>query len=156
MSKVFDSQVAHYRNKFYYTVDNISISDIEVNAKGKGITDEALKAGLLEDSEEFRKFCYSFAKTLMPGRVSCTTYAAVVAVIAKKFEIPYKAYSGFCLRNNLSNSESEKEKFNKLKSQGNDEHPVFANHVYLVINDSFYEYFNGDTSNIDHLDCVEL
>lgn len=156
MSKMFDSQIAHYKEKFHNTMDNISVKAIESSARSNGVSDEFLKTGLLENSEGFRRFCYSFAKTLMPGRVSCTTYAAVVAVIATKFGVDFKAYSGFCLPKNSPKYNEEKASFDKRVAESGDKHPVFATHVYLVINDKYYEYYNGDTSNIDHIDCVEI
>lgn len=156
MSKIFNSQVEHYRDKFYSTLDAITTKAIETSAKSNGVTDEFLKTGLLENSEGFRKFCYNFAKTLMPGRVSCTTYAAVVASVARKFDLDYKVYSGFCLPMNNPKYAVEKDNFDKRKAESGDEHPIFATHVYLTINDNIYEYYNGDTSNIDHIDCVEI
>lgn len=156
MSKVFDSQIAHYKEKFHSTMDNISIKEIEASARSNGLTDEFLKAGLLVNSEKFRLFCYNFAKTLMPGHVSCTTYAAVVATIATKYGIDYKVYSGFCLPISSPKYFDEKSNFDKRKAETGEEHPIFATHVYLVINDNYYEYYNGDTSNIDHIDCVEI
>lgn len=156
MSKIFDSQIAHYRDKFHSVKENISIKAIEKSAKSNGISDESLKSGLLENSESFRKFCYSFAKTLMPGHVSCTTYAAVVAAIAEKEGVAYQVYSGFCLPKNNPKYAEEKANFDKRKEETGDEHPIFATHLFLMINGQFYEYYNGDTSNIDHIDCVGI
>ena len=154
MSKMFDSQVKHYKNKFHNTVDNVSYQSIKAFASSNGIGEDFLKCGFLENTENFRKFVYSYAKTLMPGHVSCTTYAAVVAVIAKQFGVEYKAMSGFCLQMSHPQYEAHKADFDVRKV--NDEHPALATHVYLVIGDVIYEYYNGDTSNIDHIDCVEI
>jgi hypothetical protein len=154
MSKMFDSQVAHYKEKFHKTLDSVPAKVIDSQARAEGLTQDALKEGLLANSEQFRSFCYSIAKTLMPGRVSCTTYAAVVALVAKKVGVEYKAYSGFCLQKSNPKFDAEKAKFEELK--GSDPHPAFATHVFIVINDMFYEYYNGDTANIEHFDYVEI
>lgn len=154
MSSMFNKQVEHYKNKFYNTVDNVSYQSVKSFAASMGIAEDFLKCGLLENTEEFRKLVYSYAKTLMPGRVSCTTYAAVVAVIAKNFDIDYKVMSGFCLPKDHPQYAKNRAEFDEKKRST--EHPVLATHVFLLINDNYYEYYNGDTSNIDHIDCVEI
>lgn len=156
MSQLFDSQVQRYKEKFHQTVGAISVKAIETSARGHGISMSQLKEGLLANSEDFRVFCYTFAKTLMPGRVSCTTYAAVVAVIAQKLGVEYKAYSGFCMPMSNPRYEEELSGFQKRQVSSGDEHPISATHVFLKIGDRYYEYFNGDTSNIDHIDYVEI
>ena len=156
MSKMFDSQIKHYKDKFNSIKSELTASAVISTARANGITDEFLKAGLLENSEEFRLYCYKYAKTLMPGRVSCTTYAAVVAVLAEHYRVAYKVMSGFCLPINSVKYTEEKASWDKKRAETNEEHPIFANHVFLKINDKDYEYFNGDTSNIDHIDCIEI
>jgi hypothetical protein len=46
--------------------------------------------------------------------------------------------------------------FKQAKQTSGDEHPLFATHVFIQVGDTTYEYYNGDTSNIDHIDCVEI
>lgn len=154
MSKIFDSQVKHYKEKFHSTVDNVTFKSIENFGKMHGVNADTIKEGLNSNSEDFRRFVYSYSKTLMPGHVSCTTYAAVVAVIASNFGVKYKAYSGFCLPKSNPRYEAEKASFESKK--GSDEHPCLATHVFVEINGVAFEYYNGDTSNIDHIDCVEI
>jgi len=156
MSKIFDSQIKHYKEKFDSIRKELNANAIIAGAKSNGVTDEFLKAGLIENSEEFRLYCYKYAKTLMPGRVSCTTYAAVVSVLADHYGVEYNVCSGFCLPVSNEKYSSEKAAWEKRRSETSEEHPVFANHVFLKINDKYYEYFNGDTSNIDHIDCITI
>ena len=80
MSKMFDANVKHYKEKYHNMIDNISRKSLDAYIKSSGVTDEFFKAGFEENSEQFRQFVLTFAKTLMPGHVSCTTYAAVVSV----------------------------------------------------------------------------
>lgn len=155
MATLFESGVAQYKKKFEGLVSNISAMSIESIARSRGVSMESLKTGLESNSQEFQQFCFRYASTLMPGRVSCTTYAAVVACIAKHFGVPYVAYSGFCLQKTSARYERDKADFERLKSEGK-EHPMFATHVYTEINGVAYEYYNGDTSNVDHLDVVEI
>lgn len=156
MSKMFFNQVNHYKEKFRSTVNSVTIKSIEDFARSSGVSDDALRKGFESNSKEFRTFVYSFAKTLMPGRVSCTTYAAVVALIASKFNVDFKAMAGFCLQKNAPNYAKDLADFNQAKQISGDEHPLFATHVYLQVGDTTYEYYNGDTSNIDHIDCVDI
>lgn len=156
MSKMFDSQINHYKEKFRSIRDGLNANVIIASAKSNGVTDEFLKAGLLENSDEFRLFCYKYAQTLMPGRVSCVTYAAVVSKLADHYGVDYSVCSGFCLPKDNARYVEEKESWSKKKAESGDEHPVFANHVFIKINDKEYEYFNGDTSNIDHIDYITI
>lgn len=154
MSKMFDANIKHYKEKYHNMIKDISKKSLDTYIRGLGITDEFFKAGFEENSEEFCNFVYNFAKTLMPGRVSCTTYAAVVSAIAEKYGVAYQGYAGFCLPRNYPRYQVELDDFNKRK--GSDPHPAFANHVYTEINGKIYEFFNGATSNIDHIDCVAI
>jgi hypothetical protein len=92
----------------------------------------------------------------MPGRVSCTTYAAVVASVADAVGVAYDAKAGFCLQKSSPKYEKNLADFKKQKAESSDEHPFFATHVYLLINGEEYEYYNGDTSNVDHIDVVSI
>lgn len=154
MSKMFDANVKHYKEKYHSMIKDIPRKSLDTYIKGLGITDESFKAGFEENSEEFRNFVYNFAKTLMPGRVSCTTYAAVVSVIADKYGVAYQGYAGFCLPKTNPRYEAELADFNKRRDL--DVHPAFANHVYTEIDGKIYEFFNGATSDIDHIDCVTI
>lgn len=156
MSKMFFNQVNHYKEKFHNTVSSLTIKSVDDFARSSGVSEDSLRKGFESNSKEFRTFVYSFAKTLMPGRVSCTTYAAVVAVIAIKFGAEYKAMSGFCLQKNTPNYAKDLADFMQARQTTGDEHPLFATHVYIQVGDTTYEYYNGDTSNIDHIDCVEI
>ena len=82
-------------------------------------------------------------------------YAAVVACIAQKFGVPYKVYAGFCIQKSSARYERDKTDWESKRASGV-KHPFFATHVYTEANGMIYEYFNGDFSNIDHLDVVEI
>jgi hypothetical protein len=92
----------------------------------------------------------------MPGKVSCTTYAAVIAAIAEVYGISYVTKAGFCLQKSSSQYEKNLKDYKAKKSSSNDPHPFFATHVYVEIDGKSYEYYNGDTSNIDHLDVITI
>lgn len=155
MGTYFDTGVKQYREKFDKLVGDISMKSIEAIARSHGVPMETLRDGLSSNSPDFKKFCYVYASTLMPGRVSCCTYAAVVACIAKHFGVPYKAYAGFCLQKSSPRYERDKADWEAKKATGA-EHPFFATHVYTEINGVAFEYYNGDTSGIDHLDMIEI
>lgn len=154
-AQLFESGVKQYQAKFNGLVNDISIQSIKMVAKSRGISEEMLKSGLESNSKEFRQFCFIYASTLMPGRVSCTTYAAVVAVVAQHFGKPYKAYSGFCLRKSSPRYIRDKKDWEAKKASG-EEHPFFATHVYLEVGGKDYEYYDGDTAGVEHLDVVEI
>lgn len=155
MATLFETGVKQYTEKFNKLSNEISMKSIEAIAKSHGFPMETLRAGFESNSPDFKKFCYVYASTLMPGRVSCCTYAAVVACIAKHFGVPYKAYAGFCLQKSSARYAKDKGDWEAKKATGA-EHPFFATHVYTEVNGVAYEYFNGETSGIDHLDVVEI
>ena len=150
---MFEQQVEHYKKKYYGIKNSLENRSIEPYLKNWGITD--LKESLLSNSKEFRDFAYDIARSVMPGRVSCTTYAAVISYIADLVGVDVKAFAGFCLPKSHPKYETELSFFNTKKTEGV-EHPLMATHVYVEINGNSYEYYNGDTSNIAHIDCVEI
>lgn len=155
MATLFESGVEQYKKKYEGLVGSISSVSIESIARSYGVAMDSLKSGLETNSQDFRKFCYAYASTLMPGRVSCCTYAAVVACIAQRFGVPYKVYAGFCLQKNSARYEKDKSDWEAKRASGQ-EHPFFATHVYTEVNGQSYEYYNGDFTDIDHLDVVEI
>ena len=142
----------HYKVKFNDAKESINIDNIDSKIKMKGITD--VKSELLANSDNFRSLALEIAD-IMPGKVSCTSYAAAVAVIAEKCGIDYKVYGGFCIPNNYGRYEDDLLAFKKGKDAGK-KHPFFATHVFVMINDKYYEYINGVFEGVDHLDYEEI
>ena len=104
--------------------------------------------------EKFEKFVLTYAK-IMPGRVSCTTYAAAVAKIADDLGVKYRIYAGFCVPKSFPKYEEDKKAFKEKRDNGV-EHPMFPTHVYLeTAKGVIYEYYNGE-KDIDHIDSVVI
>lgn len=152
---MFEPQVEHYKKKYTSLVNSISAMSIMSIAKSYGVSEEALRSGLETNNETFRRFCLNYASTLMPGRVSCTTYAAVVACVAKMLGVECKVYTGFCLQKNSPRYQKDRGDWDAKHNAG-EAHPFFANHVFAVISGVPFEYFNGDFDGIDHVDVVEI
>lgn len=152
---LFDTGVKQFTTKFNGLMNDISAKSIESIARSRGYSTDALKSGMMSNSEDFRKFCVSYAGTLMPGRVGGCAYAAVVASIAQSVGVPYKAYAGFCLSKNSPRYERDKEDWEKKKATGV-EHPFFATSVYVEVNGIEFEYWNGEMSGFEHLDMVQI
>ena len=152
---MFEPNVEQYKKKFNGLVNNISEMSLFSIAKSYGVSEEVLRSGLETNNETFRRFCLNYASTLMPGRVSCTTYAAVVACVAKMLGVQYKVYAGFCLQKNSPRYQKDRGDWQAKRDTG-EVHPFFANHVFTEISGVAYEYFNGDFDNIDHVDVVEI
>lgn len=148
----FDMQIRHFRDKYLNLKSAVKFKAIELTMKSECITRAELKQEFENNSERFRKLVYAHAKTLVPGRISCTTYAVVVATIADELEIPYVAKAGYCIQKSHPHYEAEIAEYNKRKNDDGG-HPLFATHVFIEANDKIYEYYNGDTDGIDHLDC---
>lgn len=153
MSNIFETQIKHYTDKFEDLLNTLEAKNL-VQVTG-GIPINNLEEGLKANTEEFRATALKIASSMMPGRVSCTTYAAVCARICEEFNMPYKVYAGFCLKKNHTTREKDLAYFNEKKSAG-EEHPMMATHVYLEANGISYEYYSGDTADIEHIDCVVI
>lgn len=153
MSNIFETQIKHYTEKFEELLTTLESKNL-VQVAG-GIPVSNLEAELRENSANFRSTALKIASSMMPGRVSCTTYAAVCARICEEYGIPYKVYAGFCLKENHATREKDISYFNEKKASGI-EHPMMATHVYLEANGISYEYYSGDTANIEHIDCVVI
>lgn len=150
-SKVYNKLLGMYKSKFRELVEKIPSDSITSRMAQASINEDILKQSLLTNSQEFRDFAYKIANSLVVGRISCTTYAAVVAKIAEQLGVDYKAYAGFCLQTNSSNYRKNKDGW-----ENSGAYQEMPTHVFLMIGNKFYEWYNGDTSNIDHLDAVEI
>lgn len=150
--ELFEKQVKHYTDKYKETKKIFDGRDYDVYKKLSNITD--VKASFEKNDSDFEKFVLSYAK-IMPGKVSCTTYASAVARIADDIGVSYKIKAGFCVSKSFPKYETDKKAYEDRKKKGI-EHPMLATHVYLETSDGkIYEYFNGQ-HDIDHIDVVEI
>lgn len=152
---IFEQQVEHYTNKFNSTFEEVMKKDLSTFTKLYNFNSDNLEAELRSNSEAFRRFAYNIASSLVVGKISCTSYAVAVAYLAAKLNIPYSVYTGFCLPKSHPRFDKEVADFNAKKSAENP-HPIMATHVYTEIDGVPYEYYNGETSNIEHIDCVKI
>lgn len=150
--ELFEKQIKHYTEKYNETKKLFNEKDYTVIQKVSGITD--LKSAFEANDEKFEKFVLTYAK-IMPGRVSCTTYAAAVAKIADDLGVKYRIYAGFCVPKSFPKYEEDKKAFKEKRDNGV-EHPMFPTHVYLeTAKGVIYEYYNGE-KDIDHIDSVVI
>ena len=122
--ELFDKQVKHYTDKYNELKKVFEKRDYTVIAKTLGVD---VKDSFKKNDEDFEKFVLAYAN-VMPGRVSCTAYAAAVARICDDNGIKYKVYTGFCEPKNFVKYKTDKK---------------------------IYEYYNGE-KDIDHIDVVEI
>lgn len=153
MSNIFETQIKHYTEKFEELLTTLESKNM-MQVTG-GIPVDDLEVNFKENSAKFRSLALKIASSMMPGRVSCTTYAAVCARICEELNVPYKVYAGFCLKESHATREKDINYYNEKKASGI-EHPMMATHVYLEANGVAYEYYSGDTDNIEHIDCVVI
>ena len=151
--EIWDSSFKRFAGKYDKIKSELDYNDIKTYAKTSGVTEEALEQGLLSNSSNFQTLAFNYSKTVMPGKVNSPTYAAVVAKIAEHFGISFTVYVGFALPEDSSNYDSWKKEFEEMKANG-DEKAGVPNHVYININGKDYEYFNGNTANITHFNCI--
>ena len=150
--ELFDKQVKHYTDKYNELKKVFEKRDYAVIAKTLGVED--VKEAFKKNDDTFEKFVLAYAN-VMPGKVSCTAYAAAVARICEDNGIKYKIYTGFCEPKNFVKYKTDKKTYNERKKKG-EKHPMFPTHVYLETEDKkIYEYYNGE-KDIDHIDVVEI
>lgn len=154
-ANVFENSVSNYRKKFNGLMSELSSTSVVAVAKSYGLSEDTLKSGLENNNTGFQKFCYAYANNLIVGRLSCCTYAAVVAAVAKELGVPYQTFAGFCLQKSSPRYNKDKTDWEAKRAEGV-EHPFFATHVYTTVNGIDFEYYNGETSNVDHLDVVPI
>lgn len=152
---LFEKQVKHYTDKYKDTKKIFDERDYNVYMGMLGIKDkDALKGAFESNNELFEQFILLYAK-IMPGKISCTTYAAAVAKLCEDFGVNYKVYTGFCMPKSYVKYKEDKKAYEDKKKKGV-EHPMFPTHVYLETSDKkIYEYYNGD-KDIDHIDVVRI
>ena len=149
--KIYQKSADRYKNKFRDLIGQIPDNEIQKQMKLNGISEASMKDELLANSGRFQNFALGVAKSLITGRVACTAYAAIVAHVAESLGVDYKAYTGYCLQ-----KESPKYARNKSDWDKSGAYQLVPTHVFVMIGDKYYEYFNGNTEGVDHLDAVEI
>ena len=152
---LFEKQVKHYTDKYNDTKKIFDERDYSVYQNMLNVKD--IKKELIANTELFEKFVLAYSR-IMPGKVSCTTYAAAVAKLCDDLGIKYKIYTGFCIPKSYAKYAEDKKAYEDKKSNGI-EHPMFPTHVYLEADikgkKKIYEYYNGD-KDIDHIDVSAI
>lgn len=135
---------------FNATVKAITPAMLDNRMRRDGWTPDRMESALRSNAPELRLFCYEFGRTLVPGRVSSTTYAGVVAAIAHRFNVPYTAYAGFCLSKTQKGYEEQKKRYMESREKGGS---ILAMHVYLDVDGSIFEFMNDlESTDIDHIE----
>lgn len=150
---LFEKQVNQYSEKFAQLYAQLGKKDVVSLYKKCGLTD--VEAELRGNTKDFRVATLKIAMTLVPGIPSCTVYAAVVAAACNAFGIGFVIKTGTCIKTTAPSYEKDKAHILEQKAAGV-EHPLMATHVFLETKDEVYEYYSGDFSDIDHIDCVEI
>ena len=139
----------HYCKKFKETKALVTERQIEVAMSASDINTKNLREELEKNSPEFRKFVHNVAKQII-NPISNTTYAAVVAHICENLGMDYRPMTGLALPSTVNNFEYQKASAEKTGDN------YVCNHVYLIVNGKYYEYFNGETTNICHIKEKEM
>ena len=135
---------------FNATVKAITPAMLNNRMRRDGWTPERMESALRTNAPGFRLFCHEFGRSLVPVRVSSTTYAGVVAVIARQFGVPYKAYAGFCLLRTQKGYEEQKKHYMESRENGSN---MLATHVYIDVDGEIFEFMNDlESTDIDHIE----
>ena len=150
---LFENQVKSYSNKFAQFYTRLGKKDVLALYKKCGLAD--VEVELTNNTKAFKEATLKIAMTLMPGIPSCTVYAAIVASALSALDMPFIAKAGTCIKRSMKSYEKDTKYFHEQKAAGI-EHPLMATHVYIESQGKIYEYYSGEFSDIDHLDCVEI
>lgn len=140
-----DIDVSKVKDVYEKKVEAITDKRLTEFMRMKFVDNVELKRMFEANDEKFVDFCVDFSSRLEQGKVLSTTYAAVVSVIAKKLGKTYKAYAGFCIPKSSP-------AYNTIDKGS----ILIVNHVYITVDGKDYEYLNGATSDIEHVNVVEI
>ena len=152
---MFKKQMDYYKRHVEDVKKKMGTKDVVMLAKSINFDLDTLEEAFKSNTNEFKKFGYVLAKSIVSGAVSSDIYAGVVAFYAEKYNLDYKVYTGFCMPNDHPKHDDAVRDFDNKKESGA-EHPMLPNHVFIEIDDKFYELFENEFSNIDHIDFVEI
>lgn len=151
----FMEGVVHYGDKVSKARSFVNDNRIETCMKKMGVSKDELKYLIDINDSKLSVLSFAIARFIMPGRVSCSSYAAVVSRLMDYVGVEdYQIIAGFCLPKDGINYKHDREVFDRLKEV--ETHPVTATHVFIYYNKKYYECFNGSVDNIDHIDCVDV
>lgn len=136
---------ANLDEKVVLNLDRYEKSSRKFYSQADDVIEEAVKIiskkNLLSNTQDFRNKVVGIK--LKDAGVSCYRYASVVARLMDYYKIPYT----FCIGK-------------AVILKGNDEIPnpddiAMVNHVWVYSNGKYYEYFNGPTTNVKHLEVTK-
>jgi len=145
--------VEYFKDLYRKMMSKITSEELNKRFKFVAVEPEAFKKEFEGDTKVFRKFCYDFAQSLMPGRVSSTLYSAVVSAIAKNYGVEHQVKAGYCLLTSSSKYKEEKEKYLSSHKKGED---ILVTHTYVQVGDKTYDYYGGFDKDVDHIDCARI
>lgn len=146
---MFDRQVEHYERRFREAKEALAKYKFEIPASAAKLDLEKLKENFENNTVEFKRFVFANAGQLRQ-KTDSLCYAASLAVIADKLGKKYKVYLSYSLNKKEEHYEDKLEEYKKSVTP-------LANHVYVQVDDTCYELFeDNSTTDIDHLDSVEL
>lgn len=145
--------IEYFKDMYEKMTATITPEALERRFKYAVINPEEFKAEFEGDTKEFRKFCYDYAQSLVPGRVSAALYSAVVSAIAKRYGVDHQVKAGYCLLTSSSTYKETKENYLKKRKSGGD---MLVTHVYVEVGDKTYDYYGGFDKDVDHVDCERI
>lgn len=152
----FKEQVAYNKNKVMSVKNQqLLLEELNSTCRVHGVSEDALKQGFLDNSDEFKKVIEETAQRIKKGRLVSQTYAGVIAFVADLFDVEIKIYSGVCFPPNYKDT-PQAQKDRDAIAKANGEHPMFPTHTYIECNGKTYEYYNGYTDGIEKVDVVEV
>lgn len=152
----FKEQVAYNKKKVMDIANQESLwGEVVFTYKAYGMTEESFKQNFLSNSEQFVSVVEGTAQRIRKGKVISQTYAGIVALIASRFSMDYKVYSGVCFPPNYKDTPNAQGDRDAIK-KANGKHPMFPTHTYIECNGKTYEYYNGYVSGIEKVDVVEV
>lgn len=145
--------VEYFRDMYEKMMATVTPEALERRFKFAVVNPDDFRKEFEGDTEEFRKFCYDYARSLVPGRVTAALYSAIVSAIARHYGVEYQVKAGYCLLTSASNYEKSKAEYLSKRKAGGD---MLITHVFVEVCGKTYDYYGGANEGIDHVECERI
>ena len=146
----------HYVSKFNKAKAVANKSMVSNLMNRYQMTEDDLRREFSGNTERIQSFLKVLTKSIIGvGNISTTYYAVAVAVVAEYLGLSYTKYVAYALPVKQASYTHFLEEWSSISADKRASWKEYT-HVYVVVNDVIYEYFNGETDNIHHFKSEEF
>lgn len=146
----------HYVSKFDKAKAVSNQSMVTSLMKKYEMTDEDLKREFAGNTDQMKAFLKVLARNIIrTGNISATYYAVAVSLVAEYLGLTYNKYVSYALPVKQASYPHFLEEWTNIPEDKKVTWREYT-HVYVAVDGTIYEYFNGETDNIHHFKSEEF